>query len=116
MKALGKHIIIELWGCDREMLDSQEVVEKALVEATEKCNATLLKVVTHKFAPQGVSGVAVIAESHISIHTWPELGYAALDIFTCGNADPYNGIPVFKEYFRASKANIMEIKRGVNFD
>jgi S-adenosylmethionine decarboxylase len=84
LKQLGKHIILELWGCEKEALDDQPGIEKMLIDAVKACGATLICVKTHKFSPQGVTGVAVLAESHISIHTWPELGYAAMDLFTWG--------------------------------
>mgnify|MGYP003342703150 FL=1 len=81
--ALGQHTICEFWGATN--LDSPEITERAFREAVEAGKATLVQLVVHQFAPQGVSAVAVIAESHLSIHTWPELGDAAIDYFTCGD-------------------------------
>ena len=78
------------------------------------CGATLLKLHTHVFTPyDGISGVAVLMESHIAIHTWPELEYAAVDIFVCGNVDPYKAVPVFKEAFRSDNVQVLELKRGI---
>lgn len=107
----GIHLILELWGAKN--LDSIKIIEKALTESVKACRATLLKIDLHHFSPHGVSGVAIVAESHISIHTWPECNYAALDVFMCGKADPYKAIGVLKKYLKPKKIDIMEIKRGV---
>lgn len=85
---LGRHIIVELHGVDFELLDDIEFIERVLVEAATKAGATIIGKIFHKFKPHGVTGVVAVKESHISIHTWPELGYAALDIFTCRGIDP----------------------------
>ncbi len=114
MKHLGEHIILELWGCDPQALDSEELVTKMLLEGVEASKATLLKINMHKFSPQGVTGVAVLAESHISIHTWPEHGYAALDVFTCGDdVRPGDAVPVFEKYLKPKHIDIVNLKRGV---
>lgn len=108
----GTHLLIEMWGAKN--IDSAENVKEILKEAVSACGATLLYIHTHTFSPyNGVSGVAVISESHISIHTWPEFGYAAVDIFVCGNVDPYKAVPVIKEEFQAEEIQIMELKRGI---
>ncbi len=85
MKSLGTHLILELQGCPADILDDPEVVSRIMVSAVEVSGATLIQPFFHQFAPQGVSGVVIISESHFSIHTWPEYGYAAVDIFTCGD-------------------------------
>ncbi|WP_459201418.1 adenosylmethionine decarboxylase [Methanococcus sp. CF] len=114
MKQLGKHIILELWGCESQALDDQPGIEKMLVNAVKACGATLICVKTHKFSPQGVTGVAVLSESHISIHTWPELGYAAMDVFTCGeHVRPEDTIPEIEKFLKPEKTDIMDIKRGI---
>ncbi|ABR54800.1 S-adenosylmethionine decarboxylase related [Methanococcus vannielii SB] len=114
MKQLGKHIILELWGCEKQALDDQPGVEKMLVNAVKACGATLICVKTHKFSPQGVTGVAVLAESHISIHTWPELGYAAMDVFTCGeHVIPEDTIPEIRNFLKPDKVEVIDIKRGI---
>ncbi len=84
MTTLGKHLIIELYNCDRKLIDDPGYIESALLEAVKISGATVIGTVFHKYAPQGVTGVVVVAESHFSIHTWPEYGYCAVDIFTCG--------------------------------
>lgn len=84
MSALGDHRIVEFWGCPFESLDDLELVREMFSTALKNSNATVIDVILHKFSPQGVTGIAAIAESHVSIHTWPELGYAAIDVFTCG--------------------------------
>ena len=86
MNALGKHLLLELKGCKKEALNDLGFLKSVLREAAEECGATVLGESFHPFHPQGVSGVVVIAESHLSIHTWPEYDYAAADIFTCGDS------------------------------
>ena len=85
MNFLGKHSIAEYYDCDRDIINDQNLIEKIMLEAVEISGATLVKTVFHKFSPHGVTGVVVVAESHFSIHTWPEYGYCAVDIFTCGD-------------------------------
>lgn len=108
----GTHLLIDLWGATN--LNSPEEIEKTLRECAIEAGATILHSHMHHFQPQGVSGVVVLAESHISIHTWPERGYAALDVFMCGNADPYKAIDILKSYFNPSSIQVSESKRGVN--
>ena len=86
MKSLGKQLIVELYGCSTALLDSPDHSERILVEAVNRSGATVIQPFFHQFSPHGVSGVVVIAESHVAIHTWPEYGYCAVDIFTCGTA------------------------------
>ena len=113
MKALGRQFVIEMWGCNGNT-NAPEVVRKALEEAVKRANVTLLDLRVHTFNPHGVSGVAVIAESHISVHTWPEFGYAAVDIFTCGkDACPEAALEVLKEVFKPKRMEVIEIKRGI---
>ncbi len=108
----GGHLIIDLW--DAEGLDDRNRIEQALVEAVDKAGATLLHIHLHKFSGGGgISGVAVLAESHISVHTWPEKGYAAFDVFMCGDAEPRKALAVLKEAFRPERIVIAEHKRGV---
>ncbi len=82
--ALGKHIILEVFTDDKELLDNENAIVNIIKEACEYANVELLNIATHKFSPHGVTAVALLAESHLSIHTWPEYGYAAVDIYTCG--------------------------------
>ena len=86
MNALGRHLLVELQDCNRELLDDLGFIREAMIQAAVDCGATVLGESFHRFSPQGVSGVVVIAESHLSIHTWPEHGYAAVDVFTCGTS------------------------------
>lgn len=113
MKSLGKHLIVELYDCDKNLIDRVDQVEAILVEAVKVSKATIIKPVFHQFNPHGVSGVVVIAESHFSIHTWPEYGYCALDIFTCGEQiDSDLALQFLKREFRAKSMSVMELKRG----
>ena len=112
IKYAGTHLIIELW--QPKNISSIPKIRKILKDAVAACGATLLNINLHKFTPnKGVSGVAIIKESHISVHTWPEYKYAALDIFVCGDVDPYKSIPVIKNGFKPEKIQIAELKRGV---
>lgn len=86
MHSLGRHLLLELHECSSEILNNLETVKTALVEAAKRAEATIIDVVFHEFNPFGISGVVVIAESHLSIHTWPEYRYAAVDIFSCGDS------------------------------
>jgi S-adenosylmethionine decarboxylase len=108
----GNHLIIELWEASR--LDDIEHVEQAMRDAVEAAGATLLQIHLHHFTPNGgVTGVAILAESHISIHSWPERGYAAIDIFMCGDAEPQRAIPVLKAAFRPGKLVVDTLRRGI---
>lgn len=107
----GTHLLLDCWNATN--LDDLVRIEQALRDAVVVTGATLLHIHLHHFTPNGgVSGVAVLAESHISIHTWPERDYAALDIFMCGDTQPENAIPVFKDAFRTETINVSEHLRG----
>ncbi|MBM4792851.1 adenosylmethionine decarboxylase [Streptomyces sioyaensis] len=110
----GVHITLDLWGA--ESLDDESIVSAALREAVDACGAHLLELKMHRFAPQGLTGVAILSESHLSIHCWPENGYAAADVFTCGDADPRKAIPVLCKAFNPSHIQVAELKRGINTD
>jgi len=113
LSTLGKHIILEMWGCCKDTIDNVEVVKGILVKATESVKATLVDVVCHRFSPYGVTGVAILAESHIAVHTWPEHGYAAADIFICGSAiNPRDAASYMTEAFYAKETSFLELKRG----
>jgi len=114
MKSLGKHLIVELYDCDRVRINDVAQVERILVEAVKFSKATIIQPVFHQFSPHGVSGVVVIAESHFTIHTWPEYGYCAVDIFTCGDPiDADLALHFLKEQFEAKNLSVVDIKRGV---
>jgi len=107
----GTHLIIDLW--DAENLDDVDVIDEALRGCVEAAGATLLHLHLHRFTPNGgVSGVAVLAESHISIHTWPERGFAALDVFMCGDAEPEKSISVLRKYFKPGHYTVGDHMRG----
>ncbi|MCD6509109.1 MAG: adenosylmethionine decarboxylase [Thermoprotei archaeon] len=114
-RELGRHIIAEFIGCPPSVLDDIEVLKEELVKAAEIAGATVLGDAFHKFKPYGVTGVVIVGESHLSIHTWPEYGYAALDIFTCGNhVDPWKAYEVLKEVLKPKYVSVMELRRGVD--
>jgi S-adenosylmethionine decarboxylase len=110
VRCAGVHLIIDLHGAQH--LNDIDHIETALRRCVEAAGATLLHIHLHHFQPNGVSGVAVLAESHISIHTWPEAGYAALDVFMCGNADPDKCIPVLRKAFNPKRVGVNELLRG----
>jgi S-adenosylmethionine decarboxylase len=112
LKGLGRHLILELWG--GKNFNSAATVEGALRDAAAACAATLKDVQVYHYSPEGVTGVAVLAESHITIHTWPEYDYAAVDVFVCGDdADPRVAIPVLRDRFEAERVQVMEVVRGI---
>lgn len=114
MENLGRHVILEYYGCPREVLDDAERIEEIFVEAVRQMRATIVSVHFHRFNPHGVSGAVVISESHLTIHTWPEYGYAAVDVFTCGQVvDPWLAHDHFVKEFQATKTSHMEFKRGI---
>jgi S-adenosylmethionine decarboxylase len=111
MKAIGRHIILEMWGCQN--LDSVETAERALRDMVAALDVNLLDLKVYPFSPVGVTGMAIVSESHLVIHTWPEYGYAAVDVFTCGAPrDPQNAITVLKRHYMPERIGVMEINRG----
>jgi S-adenosylmethionine decarboxylase len=111
----GTHIIIDFWGA--KQLDNLSLMERTLRDAVDVAGATLLHIHLHHFTPNdGISAVAVLAESHISVHTWPERGFAAFDVFMCGDAEPEKCIPVLQEAFAPSSINISEHLRGATVE
>lgn len=114
MYALGSHLLVELRDCNSEVLNSLERVRGALVAAAEYAKATIIDVSFHEFNPFGISGMVIIAESHLSIHTWPEFGYAAVDIFTCGDLiKPETAAAYLIEAFESKNPSVVEMKRGI---
>ncbi|MGI6468964.1 MAG: S-adenosylmethionine decarboxylase proenzyme [Syntrophomonadaceae bacterium] len=113
MQSLGRHVLAEVYGCQFEVLNDIALVENIMVNAALEAGAEVREVVFHKFSPQGVSGVVVISESHLAIHTWPELGYAAVDVFTCGESvNPWDACNYLAEKFGATHVTASEVKRG----
>lgn len=114
MKALGTHVVCELSGCDAGALTDVDTVREMMVGAAKASRATIMEVAFHRFQPQGVSGVVVLAESHISIHTWPETGYAAMDFYTCGDhTDPWLACEFAASALNAKTMQTTEVKRGI---
>lgn len=112
-KEFGKHYIVELVGCDAKKIASEKTVKKALIHAAKECGATIVDYKFKQFMPHGVSGVVLIVESHITIHTWPEDKYAAVDIFTCGKTmRPQIALSILEKEFCAKKIITKILRRG----
>jgi S-adenosylmethionine decarboxylase len=115
MKAIGRHVILEMWGCQN--LESVDTAERALREMVVALDVHLLDLRVYPFSPVGVTGIAIVSESHLVIHTWPEYGYAAVDIFTCGAVrDPQEAVNVLRRLFTPDRIGVMEINRGQMLD
>ncbi len=114
MEAFGRHLIVEMWDCDREVLNNAKKIREILREAALRARATVIRVFCHEFSPEGVTGVVLLAESHLSVHTWPEEGYAAVDIFTCGQTtEPRLAAEHVLTGFKAKSSYMVELKRGI---
>jgi len=114
MNALGRHILAEYYECDIRILNDLELLEHYMREAVIKSGATIIDSSFHQFSPHGVSGVIVIAESHMAMHTWPEYGYAAVDFFTCGEwVDPWKAFEFMNEKLKSVRNSTKELKRGL---
>ncbi|MEK7477394.1 MAG: adenosylmethionine decarboxylase [Candidatus Coatesbacteria bacterium] len=113
MESLGKHILVEYYGCDVNLLNKASALKEMLEDAAREARATVVESFVHQFSPFGVSGVVVIAESHLTIHTWPEYGYAAVDLFTCGDeVDPWKCYYYLHDKLKAKQATTIELRRG----
>ncbi len=113
MEAFGRHFILEMWDCNREFLNDEEKIKQFLCNAANDAGATVVELVSHKFNPPGITAVAILAESHMSIHTWPIEGYVAVDIFTCGNAiNPQLATKHLLESFEPKEHTSKVLKRG----
>jgi len=110
--ALGNHILVEFMNCEPHIMNDVAAIERDMVAAAQKAGATVINSTFHHFSPYGVSGVVVIQESHLAIHTWPEYGYAAVDLFTCGEMDAWISFDFLKEAFQAKSYSAIEMKRG----
>ncbi len=114
MNALGKQLLMELEDCDKEILDDIDALKGILLTAAKEAGATVLGESFHRFSPHGISGVVIIAESHLLIHTWPEHGYAAADIFTCGDSvQPNKAAEILIDKLGAKHHSTVEMRRGV---
>lgn len=113
MDTMGTHLLIELWECDGRTSDPA-LVGAAVREAAAAAGATLLGLHVHEYSPQGVTGVAILAESHLAVHTWPEIGYVAADVYTCGSTTrPLEAARVLQAAFGAGEMEVREVARGV---
>ena len=113
METMGRHVISELWGCDFEKLNSLVQIEQIFVEAALRSGAEVREVAFHKSAPQGISGVVIISESHLTIHSFPEHGYASIDVYTCGDLDPNVAANYIAEALGAETRENVELPRGM---
>jgi len=110
----GEHYLVDLHGCDAELIAVAKPTEEALLNAATRCGSTIIEHHFHQFSPHGVSGVILIAESHFSVHTWPEDGFVAVDIFTSGDVmKPEVAIKILEEAFSAERVDVMKVTRGV---
>jgi S-adenosylmethionine decarboxylase len=113
MNTLGRHLLVEFYDCNPEIINNKDLVEKYMKEAAIAAGSTIVQSVFHMFQPHGVSGVVVIAESHLAIHTWPEYYYASVDLYTCGTCvNPMDAYTYLKDKFESQNADIKEIARG----
>ena len=110
---LGRHILVDAWGCPTESMNDPKLVERAVLDSIREGGATLIDMIVHQFSPYGVTATAALAESHIAIHTWPEHGYFAADIFFCGDQDPLKSIPAILQTLDATHHEVREISRGM---
>ncbi len=114
MEALGRQILVEFYNCNKEILTDHKAIETHMINACRLANATVVNYTFHQFTPHGVSGVVIIAESHVAIHTWPEYRYAAVDIFTCGSSiSPWSIFDTLKKGLQSEYASRTELKRGL---
>lgn len=108
----SKHLLVEYFDCDRSVLNDRAAIAALMRQAAGAAGATVVNEVFHPYAPQGVTGVLVIEESHLSIHTWPEHGYAAVDFFTCGDCDPMRAHEVLRAGLAAERLEVLLLRRG----
>ena len=114
MNALGRHLLLELKDCNVEVLNDLDFLKRCLHDAAEQIGATVVNECFYEFSPHGISGVLVISESHLCVHTWPEYGYAAIDIFTCGDSvEPERAVNTLVEKLGSKNSSFIELKRGI---
>lgn len=114
LEQLGRHILVEFYNCNVDTLGNHEKIEYFMKEAAIRSNATIVNSCFHKFNPWGVSGAVIIQESHLTIHTWPEYGYASVDLYTCGDSvNPWVGFDYLEEALECEKSESIEIARGM---
>lgn len=114
LPTLGRHVLIEFYGCPKEIIEDNKLIEKFMNEAADYSGATIVESVFHHFNPYGVSGAVIIAESHLTIHTWPEYGYASVDVYTCGDSvSPWKAADYLGEKLQANRTESFEVPRGM---
>jgi len=114
LRTLGRHVLIEFYGCPSEIMENNALIEQYMREAADYSGATIVESVFHHFNPYGVSGAVIIEESHLTIHTWPEYGFASVDVYTCGDSvNPWMAADYLAEKLKASKTESFEIPRGM---
>jgi S-adenosylmethionine decarboxylase len=116
MRTISRHVLAELYGCDDALLEDVAAIRVRMLATANLIGATVVGEVFHHYSPHGVSGVVVIAESHLSIHTWPGNSYVAVDIFTCGELDPIPGVAFLAKELGARQYRMQEILRGLSAD
>lgn len=113
MKKVGTHLVVEAWQTPKNVLNDAETIRAALVEAVAAGGATLLNLCVHQFSPHGITATATLSESHIAIHTWPEYGYFAADLFFCGKGNPHQAMKVLQNILGAKQITMQELDRGL---
>ena len=113
IEQLGRHILVEYYNCNKEILKDHKIIEEHMKEAAIVSNATIVTSCFHKFNPWGVSGAVIIQESHLTIHTWPEYGFASADFFTCGEIDPWKSFEYLETILKSEFSESIEIPRGL---
>lgn len=113
IEQLGRHILVEYYNCDEAILGECELIEAYMNEAAIRTGATIVTSCFHTFNPWGVSGAVIIQESHITIHTWPEYGYASVDLYTCGDINPWEGFKYLSDVLKSEKSESTEVARGI---
>lgn len=112
-KLIGKHLTVDMYGCSFEQLESVEFIKDAILTALSEAHLTLLNFISHKFEPQGLTALTLLAEGHISVHSYPNMGYAAIDVFICGDQNtPEHVVRTLSRLFRPEKTKTTHIRRG----
>lgn len=113
MEAFGRHLLLEMWDCDRDVINDAKKIDGIVRKAATEAKATVINTMSHEFDPSGITCLAILAESHLSVHTWPEQGYVAADIFTCGrSADPQPAAEFLVKAFGPKDSKVVELTRG----
>lgn len=114
LEQLGRHILVEYYNCDKDLLKDHKIIEEYMREAAIRSKATIVTSCFHRFNPWGVSGAVIIQESHLTIHTWPEYGYASVDLYTCGDTiNPWDAFDYLEDVLKAERSESTEIARGM---